>query len=141
MTLHSWSTNEQIAQLQQYFLQNTPSSCSNLGFLMNNDSNNVDIWVSHEDPINTRDIVVWIFDYREGIRVFVNTEFILDNSEVTSEAIDHVFSEDRKNTNIRYFKSSQDEALFRQSLQVLESTIGDFITKKKLGIYSNPNPL
>jgi hypothetical protein len=132
--LYKWSTPEQIAQLQDYLVQNTPSSSSHLGFLINNSgSKHVDIWTSHIDPFDMSDIVVWVFDYQEGIRVFVNTEFVLDNAEFAAEAKAHMFSENRHTDNIPFFKSEKDESLYRRSLSLLEKVIIRFMTDRKLG--------
>lgn len=110
VSLYLWSKSEQIEELKRYLIQHTPSSASNLGFLMDMDPAHVNMWTSHSDPLCTTDTVVWICDYGEGVRVFLNSEFVFDQQATDSK---------------------EHEALYQQSIHVLQQVIKYYLSEKR----------
>lgn len=130
-----WSSEDQIAQLTQFLVNNTPASSNQLTYLTGAHTFTtaphieLAIYSSHPDPFNTTDIVVWILDWKHRIRLFTNSEFHLEQAELTDKAIEYAHGEQRKENNPEcvYFKNEQDEQLYRKSLDVVEKVVTSFI--------------
>ncbi|KAI8641518.1 hypothetical protein BD408DRAFT_206402 [Parasitella parasitica] len=134
--LYKWSTDEQINQLKQYLAHRGPTTASFLGYLLrtraweSGSPGKSVIWTSHQEPLNTTDVVVWLIDSDHRTRFFVSSEVELNSKEMTPEAISFDYNTLDPNKLPPYFKDSQDEQLYRQSLQTAEEFLVRYMDQR-----------
>ncbi|CEP14531.1 hypothetical protein [Parasitella parasitica] len=134
--LYKWSTNEQIDQLKQYLAYRGPTTTSFLGYILSTHACESDspgksvIWTSHQDPLNTTDVVVWLIDSDHRTRFFVNSEVVLNSKEMTAEAISLEYNTSDPDKLPPYFKNIQDEELYKRSLKTAEKFLTMYMDQR-----------
>jgi hypothetical protein len=133
MTTEFFAWKGQSDQLQRYLVENSPSTAPLLswflaiGFYDCEPAEQSVIWSSHGDPFNTLDIVVWIVQTEDRIRVHVSSEAELDQSAVHDGIEKLAHSAAYPQQLPVYFVCSQKQELYERSLQVFKTVLNDFI--------------
>lgn len=124
--LYKFSLEENYTEFRDLLIKSGPTATPLLGWLVGTGFYDSDpkgkcsIWTSHPDPFHCNDPVVWIFDSKHRVRVFVTSEVVLDLGTFTPEAIELAKSpvyEDKVLPN--YFVEPQLEVLYNQSKEIL----------------------
>lgn len=129
----AWSKDEQLDQLKQYLIENSPSTSSLLGWLIGTGVYNCEpaaesvIWSSHDDPFHTMDIVVWFLQTKDRMRVYVSSEAILDQSPMCAGTEELAHGTAYPPQLPSYFVCGQKQLLYERSLEVFETALNDFI--------------
>lgn len=133
MSLYRFSLQENSIQLQDLLVSSGPSTTSLLGWFIGTgffelDSvTECDIWTSDPKPFQSADPVVWIFDNKEGTRVYVTSEAILDLGQFTTEAIELSRMEAYgEGTLPNYFTDSQLEILYNKSKAIFKPVMKEY---------------
>jgi hypothetical protein len=133
MTTEFFAWKGQLDQLQRYFIENSPSTTPLLGWLISTGFYDCDpagsnaIWSSHEDPFHTSDIVVWIVQTEDRIRVHVSSEAELNQSPTHAGVAELALGAVYPQQLPTYFVCNQKQDLYERSLQVFRTVLDDFI--------------
>lgn len=128
--LYKFSLQENWVQFRDYLVQFVPTTTTLLGWLLGTGFYDSDpegkcsIWTSHSDPFHCNEPMVWIFDSKHRIRVFITSEAVLDLGTFTSEArelADGAVKYGKNSPN--YFVEPQLEMLYNQSKEMLKSVL------------------
>lgn len=136
--LYKFSLQKDYTQFRDLLIQSVPTTTPLLGWLIGTGFYDSDpegkcsIWTSHPDPFHCNDPVVWIFDSRHRIRVFVTSEVVLDLGNLTSEAIELADSTVYKGKTLpNYFVEPQLEMLYNKSKDILKPVIKAYMELHK----------
>lgn len=128
--LYKFSLQENWVQFRDFLVQSVPTTTTLLGWLLGTGFYDSDpegkcsIWTSHPDPFHCNEPMVWIFDSKHRIRVFVTSEVVLDLGTFTPEARDLADGAVKYGKTLpNYFVEPQLEMLYNQSKEMLKSVL------------------
>ncbi|KAI8382257.1 hypothetical protein BD560DRAFT_219392 [Blakeslea trispora] len=147
---YRWSTEAEIEQFKHYLVKHTPHTTHFLGWLYLSKTHKAfpiessQIWCSHEDPLNTSDIAVWIIDNGDRIRLFVNVEIELNDIPLTQEARDIIYNKERCTSSLpNCYADKKYQELYEKSLAKVTNVLRIYsaLHDKKEVLYNGINSL